>query len=361
MAHAARHSLNGRSLGAALSLLALAACGQSSAEQNAEAPLVRTTVIAAGTTASVSYTGVIRARIEADLGFRVPGKIAERLVDPGQAVRAGQPLMRLDAADLALAQRAADERLRAAEAEARRAKADEERYQSLVGSAAISRAAYDAALAARRATAANLEAARADAEQARNAKSYAVLTADSDGVITDVVAQPGQVVAAGTIVVRLARAGAREALVSIPENVLSTLPDAGSARVYGAANSTAARLREVAGTADPLTRTYAARYTLEGDGAASPLGATVTLTFEQRGHSAAEVPLSALHDPGQGPGVWRVGPDDKARFLPVRIVALGEEQVTVASDALQPGDRIVALGAQLLRDGEAVRVAQPGS
>ena len=347
-----------------LPALVLAACdrgnSEDGAEQGAKAPLVRTIVIRPGTVASVSYTGVVRARIEADLGFRVPGKIAERLVDAGQEVKAGQPLMRLDASDFALAQRAADERLKAAEAEARRARADEERYQALLGSAAISRAAYDAALATRRATAANLEAARADAEQARNAQSYAVLAADSDGVVSEVVAQPGQVVAPGATVLRLARAGAREALVSVPENALSTLPPVAAAKVYGAADEIVARLREVAGAAEPLTRTYAARFTLEGGGATAPLGATVTLTFAQASNSASDVPLAALHDPGTGPGIWRVGADGKVGFLPVQVVRIGEEEATIASGDLKPGDLVVALGAQLLREGEAVRLAQPG-
>jgi RND family efflux transporter MFP subunit len=344
-----------------VSTLTLAACDQGNAEPSTQPPLVRTTVIVAGTSISTSYTGEVRARIEADLGFRVPGKIAERFVDPGQTVKAGQALMRLDATDLSLAQRAADERLRAAEAEAQRTRADEQRYQALVGSAAVSRAVYDRALAARRAAAATLEAARADAEQARNAQSYALLTADSDGVVTDVVAQPGQVVAPGAVVVRLARAGAREVLVFVPEADLPTLPSEGTAKVYGSPNSMAARLREVAGAADALTRTYAARYTLENGGAVPPLGATITITFARTGVAATDVPLSALHDAGDGPGVWRVGPDSTVRFLPVRVQALGEEEATLAPGALQPGDRIVAMGAQLLRDGEAVRVVQPGS
>jgi len=303
---------------------------------------------------TLSYTGTVRSRIESDLGFRVGGKIVERLVDAGERVRRGQPLMRLDATDLGLAATAAADRLRAAQAEATRAAADEARLRRLVETGAVSRSAYDTALAAARSSEANLSAARASANEAANQQGYATLVADADGIVIDLLAQPGQVVSAGTPVVRLARAGSREAAVAVPETQLATLPRAGRAVLYGSGQILPARLREVAGAADRLTRTYDARFEL-GD-ADLPLGATVTVQLPRPTAAPLAVPLSALHDGGAGPGVWVVR-TGRVTFRPVSVAALGEESASIAAGALAPGDRIVALGAHLLREGQAVRLA----
>lgn len=342
---------------APLAALLIAGCGGGRQEAPAPAPYVRTVVVAPAAAHGARYTGTVRARIEADLGFRVPGKIAERLVDPGARVRRGQPLMRLDPTDFGLAAAAAADRLRAAQAEADRAAADEARLKGLVEAGATSAASYDAALAAKRASAANLAAARAQAKDAANQRGYALLLADSDGVVTDVLAQPGQVVSAGAPIVRLARAGAREALVAVPEAALPRLPRDATAELYASGARVSARLREVAGTADPLTRTYAARYTLAAAPEAAPLGSTVTLALglaEARG--PVSVPLGALTERGTGASVWVVGADARVRRRPVRVIALAEESAALAPGALRPGERVVALGAQLLREGQKVRL-----
>jgi RND family efflux transporter MFP subunit len=338
---------------APLIFLTLAACSAGKAAPPT-APLVRTLVVGQADAAPLRYTGVVRARIESDLGFRVGGKIVERLVDPGQRVRRGQPLMRLDVTDLGLAASAASDRLRAAQAEATRAAAEEARLRRLVEAGAVSRSTYEVALAAAQSASANLSAARAGADEAANQRGYATLLADTDGVVTDVLAQPGQVVSAGAPVVRLARAGDREAAVAVPETQVATLPRVGQAILYGSDRPIAARLREVAGAADPLTRTYDARFTLADAGL--PLGATVTVELPRTGASQLAVPLSSLHDGGGGPGVWVVKAG-RVTLRPVQVAALGEETASIAPGALTQGDRIVALGAQLLREGQAVRVA----
>jgi len=338
---------------APLIFLTLAACSAGKAAPPA-APLVRTLVVGQTDAAPLRYTGVVRARIESDLGFRVGGKIVERLVDPGQRVRRGQALMRLDVTDLGLAASAAADRLRAAQAEATRAAAEEARLRRLVEAGAVSRSAYEVALAAAQSATANLSAARAGADEATNQRGYATLLADADGVVTDVLAQPGQVVGAGAPVVRLARAGDREAAVAVPETQVATLPRVGHAVLYGSDGPLAARLREVAGAADPLTRTYDARFALADSNL--PLGATVTVELPRAGASRLAVPLPSLHDGGSGPGVWVVKAG-RVTFRRVQVAALGEETASIAPGALAPGDRIVALGAQLLREGQAVRAA----
>jgi RND family efflux transporter MFP subunit len=339
-------------LSAALPFLALSACGAGQAESAPASPLVQTVLIGPASAAPLRYTGVVRARIESDLGFRVGGKILQRLVDAGEAVRRGQPLMRLDATDLALSAAAAGNQVRAAQAEASRAAAEETRLRRLVEAGAVSRSAYDAALASARASAASLAAARSAAREASNQRSYGTLVADADGIVVDVLAQPGQVVSAGAPVIRLAQAGSREAAIAVPETQLAMLPREGRALLYGTNTELPARLREVAGTADGLTRTFAARFTL-GD-AVVPLGATVTVELPRPAGAALEVPLSALHDRGMGPGVWvfRTG---RVSFRPVKVIVLGEETASIAPGALAAGERIVALGAHLLREGQGVR------
>jgi RND family efflux transporter MFP subunit len=338
----------------------LAAC---SADPAAEAPppLVQVAVVQPDSFSATgdAYTGTVRARTESALGFRVPGKIAARLVNSGERVRVGQPLFRLDAEDLGLAAAAASSRMRAAEADAGRAVADEARLRPLVATGAVSSSAYDGARAARDAAAANLAAARAAAANAANERGYATLVADADGVVAEVLADAGQVVAAGTPVLRLARVGAREAQVSVPETAVTRLPRSAQAQVYGAAAPLAATLREVAGAADPLTRTFAARYVLSGPVEAAPLGATVTVRVRSGASGAVRVPMAAIVDQGEGPGVWIIGADEKIHFRTAQPLRLTEEEALLPAAALPPGTRIVALGGQVLHEGQKVRVAAP--
>ena len=338
---------------------ALTACGAGNAQQAAAPPLVRTIVVAPAAAETIRHTGIVRARIESNLGFRVGGMIVERLVNPGDRVRRGQALMRIDATDLSLAATAASERLRAAQAEAARAGADEARMRPLVEEGFVSRSNYDAALASARSAAANVAAARATAREASNQRGYTTLVADADGVVMQVLAQPGEVVAAGLPVVQLARAGDREAVVSIPETQAQGLPGVGQAYLYGSDARFPARLRELSAAADPLTRTYEARYALGDAGSSAPLGATITVELRRPERANVAVPLSAIHDPGSGPGLWLVR-DGRVTFRRVAVASLQDGQALVAPGAVSRGDRIVALGAHLLRNGQAVRPTGAG-
>lgn len=339
---------------AMLLVLALAACGSGAPNKTAEGPLVRTAVVGGAETAPQRYTGVVRSRTESDLGFRVGGKVVQRLVDPGQRVRRGQVLMRIDAIDLQLQASASRDQVRAAEAQAAHAAAEEARQRRLLDAGAVSRSAYDAALAASESAQAAAAAARSGARQAGNQAGYGTLVADAEGVITEVLAQPGQVVAPGAVVVRLARAGNREAAIAVPETQLATLPRTGQAYVYGSTTPILAQLREVAGAADPLTRTFDARFVLSQS--ELPLGSTVTVELPRATAVDIRVPLTALHDPGSGPGVWVVR-DNKVRFRAVRVARLGEEAASIVPGSLSAGERIVILGANQLREGETVRLA----
>lgn len=305
------------------------------------------------------FTGVIGARVQSNPGFRVPGKIIERLVNTGEAVTAGQPLMRIDDSDLQLALTARRNAAAAARAVFVQAKADERRYANLVKNGlAASPQRYDQAKAALDSAAAQLAAAEAEARVAENEAAYAVLVAEAEGTVVETLGEPGQVVAAGQTVIRLAWSGPREAVVALPETVRPAIGSVAEATLYGdGAHRYRAQLRQLSNAADPLTRTYEARYVLEGDAAAAPLGATVTIRIARRPAEAeVEVPLGAVLDDGRKTGVWVFDPAaSTVQFRPVRLVRLGSETAVLAG--VQPGDAVVSLGAHLLRDGAEVRAA----
>jgi len=342
--------------------LALAACGEKPpSDPRTAAPLVRAVGVEGDVADARTFTGTVAARVQSDLGFRVAGKVLERLVDTGQVVRRGQVLMRIDSADLKLAVSAQQEVVAAARARARQTADDEARYRGLRGTGAISASAYDQAKAAADAAKAQLSAAEAQAEVARNASHYAELVADADGVVVETLVEPGQVVNAGQVVVRVAHAGRREAIIQLPETLRPAVGTAAQARLFGKEElAVPARLRQLSDAADRLTRTYEARYVLEGELANAPLGATVTIQIplaNAQAPGALRVPIGALFDAGKGPGVWLLaGEPAKVSWRPVLVQRLDDDSARIAG-SLKQGDRIVALGAHLLHEGEQVRVA----
>ncbi|MGG1943847.1 efflux RND transporter periplasmic adaptor subunit [Trinickia sp. NRRL B-1857] len=342
---------------------ALVACsGKAPSDPRTEAPLVRVATVQGATAASRSFTGTVAARVQSDLGFRVSGKVLERLVDAGQVVKRGQPLMRLDPVDLKLAAQARQEAVTAARARAQQTAQDEERYRDLRGTGAISASAYDQVKAAADAAKAQLSAAEADADVARNATGYAELVADGDGVVMETLAEPGQVVSAGQPVVRLAHAGRREAVIQLPETLRPAIGSIAQATLFGNSSvSEPATLRQLSDAADPRTRTFEARYVLQGALADAPLGATVTIQLPDARSAAQggwQVPIGALLDTGKGPGVWVIdGEPAKVSWRPVTVERLDDESARVVGQ-LKQGERVVALGAQLLRPGEQVRLAR---
>lgn len=332
---------------------------ESASDPRLEAPLVRVATAEPVKGGERSFTGLIEARVQSNLGFRVPGKIVERLVDVGQQVKAGQPLMRIDDTDLRLALTAKRNAVAAARAVLVQVGADEKRYAALLkGGLAATPQRYEQAKAALDTAQAQLDAAKAEADVAENGATYSTLTAGADGTVVATLGEPGQVVAAGQTVVQLAHAGPREAVVALPETIRPVLGSSAKASVYGsnAAPSTA-HLRQISDAADAQTRTYEARYVLDGDAAGAPLGATVTITIAiGETQSAVTVPIGALLDDGVRTGVWVVErTSSTVHFVPVQIKRLGEEDAAVTGVAL--GQEVVALGAHLLKDGAPVRTA----
>lgn len=346
--------------------LALAACGKSPPpDPRTQPPLVRTTLVAPGNASERVFTGTIAARVQGDLGFRVAGKVLERLVDTGQTVRRGQALLRLDPVDLKLAANAQQEAVAAARARAQQASDEEQRYRDLQGTGAVSALAHEQIKAAADSARAQLRAAEAQAAAALNASRYAELLADADGIVMETLAEPGQVVSAGQVVVRLAHAGRREAVVQLPETLRPALGSAAQARLFGREDVVIpARLRQLSDVADRATRTFEARYVLDAGAAASaPLGSTVTLRIggtstststSTAGKATLQVPIGAILDEGKGAAVWVVQ-GDQVRRQPVTVVQVQDGNAQVVG-ALGLGERIVALGAHLLSEGAQVRL-----
>jgi RND family efflux transporter MFP subunit len=305
------------------------------------------------------FTGVVSARVESNLGFRVPGKVTKRLVDPGQVVHSGQVLMTIDPTDYTHAITSRTETVAAAKAKAVQTAADEARYRGLVKTGAISASIYDQVKAASDSAQAELQAAEAQEKVARDEGGYSTLIADADGVVVDTSAESGQVVAAGQTVVKLAHAGPREASVNLTETVRPVLGSFATATVYGQTGSNRAKLRQLSDAAEPLTRTFEARYVLEGRAAQAPLGATVTIQMDGPSREQLiEVPVGAVIDRGGGPGVWVFNSSSSTvAFRRVLVQSVGEESAMLRGD-LQSGTQVIAMGAHLLHDGQRVRVAQ---
>ena len=342
--------------------LALAACGRAPAPQEPVRAVKLVTVGQGALEARHEYAAEVRARIESRLGFRVAGKIVRRAVEPGQRVRAGQLLAELDARDYQLAADGARAQVASALAQRDLAAADLGRYESLRAQGFISHAELERRGAQLKAAQSTLQQAQAQLSSQGNQAAYTRLLADADGVVTGIEAEVDQVVAAGTPVVRLAQDGPRDAVFAVPEDRVAALrlgqPVAlrawsGDARLTG-------QVREIAASADPVTRTFAVKVALAG--AAPPLGATLTAVPQAEGAPAAPVlklPTTALRQEGQGSAVWVYEPaSGSVRSQAVQVAGADGNQAVIAA-GLTPGMRVVASGVHVLAPGQKVTVYQP--
>lgn len=341
-----------------LLLLALGGCTKNDSGDAARAqpPWVKTVAVQTDGQAVLRVSGTVRARYEIPMAFQVGGRILAREVDAGQRVQAGQRLFRLDPRDLNEAVRAAVAQLAGADAALVMATKGLERRRQLKQSDAVSLEDLERAELAERDAVSRRDAARATLAQARNARAYTELRAKQAGVVIEVTGEPGQVVEAGQAVAVLAQEGEREIEVSLADS--SRPPRAGTIRL---ANGTSGRLvlREIAGAADPVSRTWRARYRVEGAKTDVPLGTVVhvTLTGDAAEAGTLLVPVGALDERGEGPRVWRIE-EGHAQPVPVEVVSLEREQVHIRAD-LPAEARIVVIGTHLLVPGMAVRERAP--
>src|SRR5437764_6827158 len=302
----------------ALMAAALAGCNDTVA-QKAEPPrpvLVATAHYDAETPER-SFVGTVRPRIESDLGFRVAGKVAKRLVEVGQTVEIGRPLATLDEVDLKLQAEQAVAEQTAATGVLAQAAAAEQRAKELKAKGWTTDAQMDTSRAAADEARARLNRAERSVELTKNSLSYATLVADTRGVVTATLVEPGQVVASGQTAIRVARFAEKEAVVAIPETLLSRAKDGvASVSLWSEPNRKyAAKLREIAPAADPATRTYLAKFSLPDAGDSVSLGMTATLTLaDPETMRVARLPLSALFSEGGDPSLYIV--DDKGDVAP---------------------------------------------
>ena len=339
----------------------LAACDfpAQSATAKPERPVQVQRVSFQAADASREFVGVVRARYETDLGFRVAGKIVARLVNVGDRVKAGDVIARLDVQDLKLQVESAEAEFAAATSSLAQTSADEQRYASLRerGYAAI--ADYDRKKAARDEATGRLERAQRTLDLARNQLAYAELRTDADGVITATMAESGQVVALGQPVARLAYRGEKEALVALPETWLGEArKSAATIRLWSdPKRKFAARLRELSPQADPATRTYAARFTIDDPDDLAALGMTAVVTLSYETDETAKLPLSAIVNRGNGPSVYVVADDGELALRPVTVASFTENEALVTS-GVRDGDKVVTLGVQKLDEGRRVRIVE---
>ncbi|HSI59875.1 MAG TPA: efflux RND transporter periplasmic adaptor subunit [Ideonella sp.] len=340
--------------------LGLAACSR---KQAAPDPVraVRTLVVAPATASSGhDYAAEVRARTESRLGFRVGGKLQRRPVDAGDSVKAGQLLAQLDPQDLQLGQDAARAATVAAQTNLDQVLADYKRSKELRDQGFIGAAELERRDTAVRAARAQLDQAKAQAGVQGNQAGYAALRADTGGVITAVEAEPGQVVAAGAPVVRLAHDGPRDAVFSVPEDRVGAVrallgkPGAVALKLWGSAEATPAEVREVAAAADPVTRTFL----VKADVGKAPvrLGQTATLRIAAPLPAPViRLPLSAVVEAKGQTVVWLLERGTMTvRTQPIAVAGADGNAVIVAS-GLKAGDEVVTAGTHVLTPGLKVK------
>ena len=343
----------------------LVACSGPPAPVKVVKPVFVTTVNEAATAQTRTFTAVVRARVETDVGFRTSGKVMERLVEVGDAVKAGQPLARLDPSDYQLAASAAADQVRAAAVDAQQAASDEGRFRRLLADGSVGAADHERQKARADAAAARLDHARRQLDLARNREGYATLVAPYAGVVTALRFERGQVVTDGQPVVSLARDGEREIVADVPEEWVGRVRElaATAAPWQDPAAKLLLVLRELSPLANAQARTFRVRYAAAPSSragmAALPLGSTLQLKLSgpTGGTATTSLPVSALVKASGSAGVWVLNAKGSGLiFKPVQVVATDDASVHVTG--LEAGSRVVTVGAQKLDGGITVRAIE---
>ncbi len=329
------------------------------AEEPVRAVKVQTVGVGSFDTAP-EFSAEVRARVESQLGFRVAGKILRRQAGLGQHVRAGDVLAQLDPQDYRLAAEASRAQQASAQTSRDLAAADLKRYRELREQNFISGAELERREATYKSAQAQFDQARAQLASQGNQASYTTLVADAPGIVTSVDAEPGQVVAAGTPVVRIAQDGARDVVFAVPEDRAALIRPGSGVTVRGWAGGAVMKgtVREVAGSADPVTRTYTVKVAI--DAATAPaLGATVYASpdaLSRVGAPVLKLPTSALRQEGGGSAVWVLdAPSMTVRSQPVQVATADGNQAVIAA-GVKPGDLVVVAGVHVLSAGQKVSI-----
>lgn len=346
-------------------VLALAACSRPEPPAEPVRSVKLITVGVGAMQSSVEYAGEVRARVESRLGFRVAGKVVRRQAELGQRVRAGDVLAQLDPQDYQLAVDAARAQVASATTQRDLAAADLQRYQALKDQNFISSAELERRAAALKAADAALEQARAQWSAQGNQTAYTRLMADVSGVVTGVDAEPGQVVAAGAPVVRVAQDGPRDVVFVVPEDKVAQVRVGQEVAVRGwsGAATLPGKVREVAASADPATRTFQVKVAVEGTEVPA-LGSTVYVTpraLSSAGTPAIKLPTTALRQEGGSTAVWLYDPATSTVKSQTIEIATADGNEAVVASGLTPGVQVVATGVHVLSPGQKVTIYQPKS
>ncbi|HEI8721463.1 TPA: efflux RND transporter periplasmic adaptor subunit [Serratia marcescens] len=337
---------------AVIACAALTGCGDVPSATPKAVPVHVVTVELSQAHFAIALSGTIVPRIESQLAFRVPGRVVERQADTGMLVPKGAVLARLDDTPFKLAVQEASAELAQAQATQARAKRDVERNRALAQSGAIAGADFDVLETLYTNAQSQVRAAQSRLERARNDLAYTSLTASAEGTVALVQAEVGQVVAAGTPVLRLARVGENEIQVDVPESRIGGIAKGDSVKAHLISlpgSELSGTVREVATVADPATRTYRVRITLPELPADARLGMTASVRFDAaRDNSQVQLPITALYQQGEQPAVW-VLPDGAQQLVlrPVSLAAMGTDTVTVIQ-GIEPGERVVIAGVHRL-------------
>ena len=337
----------------AAALAALTGCGTDAAKE-APPPLVRTMTVGDAAASEGGYTGTVSGRYETRLAFQVGGQILSRNVNVGAHVRAGDVLMVIDARDVQQQANATSAAAQAARSRYELARTERARYEQLYAAQAISEAMLDQYRTNERAAEAAYRQAVAQDTASHNALGYTNLVAGADGVISNITAEEGQIIAAGQTVMTLTQEGEREIEIAVPESHLAEVSVGMPAAVALWANSAAytGTLRELSPVPDAATRTYTARIALTDAPADLPLGMTARVRLGASVQEGAAIPLSALYQTGDTAQVYVVE-DDAVHLVPVTVTAFRTNDALVTG--LPQGARIVTAGVHQLHEGEKVR------
>jgi RND family efflux transporter MFP subunit len=355
---AMRASLSMLILGVAATLAGCEATPQEAAKP--DRPVLVQSVAFQARTPERTFVATIRPRIESDLGFRVPGKVARRLVSVGDTVKAGQELAALDATDLRLQREQAEAEVKAAAAALHQAEAELQRITTLRGQGWSTTATFDRQKSVTEEARGRMARAERAVLLADNALSYATLAADTDGVVTATQIEPGHIVDTDKVAIRIAHLSEKEAVIAVPEaQIAAVRTGAASLSLWSKPDHRyEATLREFSPSADPATRTYLARFSIPNADEQVRLGMTGTVTIsETAAAEVARLPLSSLHNQGSGPAVWLVGVDGRPVLRPVTVAAYQSHEVLI-TQGVSEGDRVVILGAQKLDPGQRVRIVE---
>jgi RND family efflux transporter MFP subunit len=338
---------------------ALAAFSEQRAATEDVRPVRTMTVSPRSTSGVAEFAGEVRPRIETRAGFQVGGRMTQRLVEVGQAVKQGQTLATVDPQDYRLAAEASEAARTSAQADRDQQRADYKRFQDLQAKGFISQADLDRRKASLDAAEARYAQTAANAQATGNQAGYAVLRAPHDAVVTAIDAEVGQVVSAGQSVVRLAQTGEKEVVIGIPEQQLALLRQASDieVRLWAGGAPLKGKLRELSPVADPATRTFPARIALVNPPASVALGMTATVAFAiPLPQPVITVPLQALLVEGGATHAWRYdAASGTVRRTQVRVGNVAGNEVVIA-EGLKAGDMVVTAGAHQLKEGQKVKL-----